>query len=71
MGRSRIAIRLAAFMMVSLFVPQPGCAQTEARSHPAKTLAAKAGDPTAPVLQYQLTNLFGFSNYNADGRSNL
>ena len=39
--------------------------------HPAKSLTAQAGDPTAPLLQLQVTDAFAFSSYNADGYSNV
>lgn len=39
--------------------------------HPAKSLTAQAGDPTAPLVQFQVTNFLAFSNYNADGYSNF
>ena len=44
---------------------------TDDGTHPAKTLAAQAGDPTAPVLQFQVTNFLAPSSYNSDGYANL
>jgi hypothetical protein len=40
-------------------------------THPAKTLAAQAGDPTAAVLQFQITNFLAPSSYNSDGYANV
>jgi hypothetical protein len=40
------------------------------QGHPAKGLTAQAGDPTAPLLQMQVTNFYAPENYNADGYSN-
>jgi hypothetical protein len=46
-------------------------AQDSDGGHPAKSLTAQAGDPTAPLLQLQVTDAFTFSSYNGDGYSNL
>lgn len=56
----------------TLFGAGPAKPQTERTAdHPAPDLTAQAGDPTAPLLQLQLTNLYAPSNENGDGYANL
>ena len=38
--------------------------------HPAKSLTAQAGDPTAPLLQFQVTNFYSPDVRNGDGYAN-
>ena len=45
--------------------------QTESSNHPATSLTAQASDPTAPLLQLQVTNFYAPVNYNGEGYANL
>jgi hypothetical protein len=70
MKRPRVAARLIGMVMACIVIQQPGWTQTDDKSHPAQSLAAQSGDPTAPLLQFQLTNFYSPSIYNADGHAN-
>ena len=65
--------------LLSLAVVPPLCASAESAApdpaaephhHPAPSLTAQASDPTAPIMQFQITNFFSPSVRNGDGSLN-
>lgn len=57
---------------ICLLAPLTTRAQdSESGGHPARSsLTAQAGDPTAPLVQFQITDFFAFSSYYAEGYAN-
>ena len=68
--RPRVAAVLLGLMMVFRAALQPGWAETDEDSHPSQDLTAQSGDPTAPLLQIQVTNFYSPDNRNGEGYSN-
>jgi hypothetical protein len=72
-----VVTALIASCPLGVVAQQPGSAAstqkkvTDGRQHPAQSAAAQAGDPTAPVMQFQFTEFFAPSNHNGDGYANV
>jgi hypothetical protein len=66
----RAAATASIALVIQMSASSPAVAQT-ADDHPAKSLTAQASDPTAPLLQLQVTNLWMPANHNGDGYANL
>jgi len=60
----------AVFAIGASALPEARAQDGENGAHPAKSLTAQAGDPTAPLVQFQVTDFFAFSNSNAEGYAN-
>jgi hypothetical protein len=57
--------------MLILLVCAAGDAVAQTRQHPAESLTSQASDPTAPIVQFQVTNFFSPSAGDPDSSSNL
>jgi hypothetical protein len=69
MGIKYPAFLLVLFVIGSTLVPANCFAQdkTTATPHPAESITAQASDPTAPIIQFSLTDFFSPDVHNSEG----